>query len=522
VSRRLFHDRGGACPSATDAIAGVGSGGTLVERRSGRRDELEAFGSIEEGDYVVLAIGRNSACVASQYGCTAFTAGVASEVVLAIGDSGSTDGDCGAGTRCDAGLCVPDPTECEDLALFEPGGCTTPADCGPTHAFDCTANSCVPKNPDATPVPIGLTQRASAPVIGDRFSLVAEDESFVHVFAAVGTGGSASTVRRWSAPQSDLTSGNNVTPDTEWMLDRPFAVVATDRAPVGEDEDVHATVYHRLDPNAVTVGVLDEDGYEEVHPIYDIRPCTGTPAYTGFGADTRQFWICTSAAGLPELSSTSFSGLGDATRAFESTSVSSDPLNAEIVGSRGDYALVPSSTAGSWFFAYSDPPANGGTMRAPMAEPQLEVLDGIEGRPAFVHLFDDEFVLFYSTGPTLVMRSATCTPRASCVFSGESPAPLPIGSELSLLRGEALYDRRTYAGIALAFARTGCGGSSTVDLLILDTSLRPVFHREIESVRAADVELAIVDDGASWRLFVGSLHEHPERMQDVSIAAIEL
>jgi hypothetical protein len=511
--------RGGSCPSALDAIAGMGSGGTRIESRTGTRDTLQPFSAIEEGDFVVIAIGTDSSCIPTQFGCTAFRTGDGADVVVTLGDSGFDPGTnpCGDGMVCQAGTCVVDTSMCVDIAPVLPERCTREAECGPPRAFDCTDSMCVPKPPAAAALELDITRGTMAEVVGERFALAEQGLDYVHVLAAVrqSTGGSRS-LEVWTAAAGDLSAGTTQPADAAWTLDQPYAVAARDYGGT-----LHVVAYHEeKELAALHVGTMD--GATMQMPsiqIVNSTPRSGTPAFTGTGENLRQFWFGEGpGSGPAELASLDRNGGFDSPRVFTDPELPDFSARNEIIGSRGDYALLESRSEGFYFIAYSDPNATGGRMTVPAA--QVATLDGITDRPAFVHMGGDRYALMYPAGGSLNVRYATCVLRV-CTFDDTYPEPIPFGTSISLLRAEALFDGGTHVGFALASLRHECDGTPRTELILLDTDLVPRYQVAVDSEPALDVELAVVDDGTSWRVYVARLRSHPTRNQDIWLTAFD-
>jgi hypothetical protein len=501
--------RGGTCPSAPDAFGGAGTGGALVEVKDDSPAMLGGFANVEEGDFVVFALGFTALCEPDHYGCTEFRAGSGDQVVVELGDSDWDSGleEC-PGMICEASRCVPNG-ECDDISLSPLGSCTIPRDCGPSRAFDCTELMCVPKLATIDPLAIDVMRATRGEVIGRRFTLVEEGLDYIHVLAPVFHAPAPPSLEIWSAPSDQLMSGTVNNADTAWSLDDPFAVAAREYAGT-----VVAVAYDQGTPEALNIGQIDDLTLSPITPIFGSTPRSGTPAFTGTGENIRQFWYGAAPDGESrELASLSRTAEQDSARFFNGPDLPDYGAN-EIIGSKGDYALLESAIAGLFFLAYSEPGATGG--RAPMVEPQRETLGGITSRPAFVHLGGDAYLLMFPAGGTLILREATCT-GPTCVFGEPTPEPIPVGRSLRALRAEALFDSGTFEGVALAYALDDCTGSPQVELVLLDENFLPVWREVVEYEHAFDVELAVVDDGVSWRVYVAWLRNDEATGQAVSL-----
>jgi hypothetical protein len=507
--------RGGSCPSALDAITGTGSGGVSVERRSGTRDALGAFASIEEGDYVVIALGRDSACVPVQFGCAMFRAGDGNDVVVTLGDTGwpAHRRPCTLDTHCDMGACAPNTGTCTDLAPMLPSSCVSPDQCGPTHAFDCTGMTCTPGFTMTEVGPLDITRGAEGEVVGERFALTEEGTEFVHVLAAVqDLGSSARSLNIWTADPTDLASGTVQSADTSWMVDEPYAVAARDYAGT-----VYAAVYHQQQSSvALHVGLLDGTPMGSTE-IVGSTPRSGFPAFTGTGERIRQFWFGEIPGADDELASLDRGGSGESARFFTNTELPDLTSYNEIIGSKGDYALLLSRTPETYFIAYSDPESAGGRMMGTPGETHR--FPGITGRPAFVHIENDRYALMYPAGRNLVVRYATCV-TGTCTFDATDPPPVEVGWGIDFLRAEALRASDVHAGFAVTYMRVDCSSTPLTELLLLDTDLVPRFQAPVEYDQVLDVELAVVQSATGWRIYVAWLRESDD-FRDIWLTAFD-
>jgi hypothetical protein len=514
--------RGGVCPTPGDAFAGLGTGGTLVEAKDGPPESLTAFGELDDGALVLFALGFTRECEPIQYGCTAFEAGEVSEVVVAIDDSGwDVSGDECPGMLCTDASCVPDPTVCTDIAVQMPETCTIPANCGPSFAFDCLDQVCTPKTGGGAAIELDITRGLDAEVTADRFALVEEATDFVHVMASITVGGTPESLNVWTAPAGDLTAGTVASPPGDWMLDRTYAVAARDYA-----GSVYMALYDQEPMVAIKVGEMDGSAFINYQGIGPSTLRSGVPAFTGTGGGIRQFWYGESpdrgTGVVPELASVSRAGAVESVLYFNHADMPAYSERNEIIGSRGDYALMPTSTPESFFLVHSYPEYFDGAAEIPDM-PQRETFAGIgTERPAFVHLGGDRYLLLYPNGRQLVPRYATCA-VATCTFDSTNPTPIPIGNTVSLLRAEALFDETRLEGVAVAYLRTECGtGSLQVELLLLDgDALRPAYHTVLDYTLAQDVELAVVHTSGAWRVYVAWLESHDTRGEDIAIQAFD-